>query len=581
MQSVIPTIPKLAPTDHLRFEHVVLIPVYNEGLEDIMRAIYSIATQQGEPGHLKRRAIVLNINNSTEEEMDPSNIVYKNNLTVFTFMHELIKMDTDISQYFTNTPSVLDITRMINTTRDSLRAGHLYIELIDSFSFGNTQAHNTVGFARELATRYAVKNLIKDENSLLFSTDADCIFGSETMAEADKMFSEHNLDLSPLNMDYHFHNIDSKSSQVAVRYRLSRLLTENLVNLFTSFSTSSKGKVTNSVLIKKAFNIGGAFTVIRAGAFAKSLGYPPDDHKEDLRIVSSVVEVGGIIGDLRDKYPKAVVYTSPRISNRVPSGYGTKIASFSRDEPDFSQYKVAHIDAQLGIIMCIQKIENQIVTNQCVDTKILHNIVNNECSWMNEQLKSIFIRDLEDIFFNTPFRLYSDAHWDLSNKTKRFLRDKSLPQQTIHDQVKLLESTYEELGLNILQVSTAQLETYQELFLPYRLFRKYLFSQIGKIPNLDTESILPAASCCVANSYFKLYVPKFRELIEKKQSNSEITALLMRCESQILEVVIHGYKGELSLEVHNSISKRLEDMGDHEIYDTDDILLTERVTASD
>lgn len=568
MQSVIPTIPKPAPTDHLRFEHVVLIPVYNEGLEDIMRAIYSIAIQQGEPGHLKRRAVVLNVNNSTEEEMDPGNIVYKNNLTVFTFMQELIKMDTDISQYFTNTPSALDITRMINTTRDSLRAGYLYIELIDSFSSGNTQAHNTVGFARELTTRYAVKNLIKDENSLLFSTDADCIFGSETMAEADKMFSEHNLDLSPLNMDYHFHNIDSKSSQVAVRYRLSRLLAENLVNLFTSFSTSSKGKVTNSVLIKKAFNVGGAFTVIRAGAFARSLGYPPDDHKEDLRVVSSVVEAGGIIGDLRDKYPKAVVYTSPRISNRVPSGYGTKIARFSRDEPDFSQYKVTHIDAQLGIITCIQKIENQIKIKQGVDTKILHDTVNNECSWINEPLKSIFVRDLEGVFSNAPFKLYSDAHWDLSNKTKRLLRDESLPQQTIYDQVKLLESIYEELGPKILRVSAVELEAYQKFFLHYGPFRKYLFSQIDKIPNLDAESILPVASCCVANSYFKLYVPKFRELIKTKQSNYEITALLMRCESQLLEVIMHGYKGELGLEVHDSISKRLEDMRNHDIYDT-------------
>lgn len=557
MQSIISTIPKPAPDEELRFEHVVLIPVYNEGLEDIMRAIYSIAIQKEESGRPKRRAVVFNINNSTEEGTDPGNIVYKNNLTVFTFIQELIKIDTDISQYFTNTSSALDITRMINTTRDSLRAGHLYIELIDSFSSGNTQAHNTVGFARELTTRYAVKNLIKDENSLLFSTDADCIFGSETMAEADKMFSEHNLDLSPLNMDYHFHNIDGKSSQAAVRYRLSRLLTENLVNLFTSFSTNSRGKVTNSVLIKKAFNIGGAFTVIRAGAFAKSLGYPPDDHKEDLRVVSSVVEAGGIIGDLRDKYPKAVVYTSPRMSNRVPSGYGTKIASFSRGEPDFSQYKVTHIDAQLGVIICIQKIENLIMTNQCVDTKILHNIVNSECSWMNEPLKGIFVWDIESVFSNTPFKLYSDAHWDLSNKTKRLLRDKSLPQQTIHDQVKLLESIYEELGPKILQVSVVQLEAYQKLFLPYGPFRKYLFNQIDKIPNLDTERILPVVNCCVANSYLKLYVPKFRELIKAKQSNSEITALLMKCESQILEAIMHGYRGELNLDVHDSISKRL------------------------
>ncbi len=560
MHGLMPTITVLKSAEHVRFEHVVIIPVYNECAEDIMRAIYSIAIQRSAYGQSKRRVVVFNINNSTEDSRETGNIVYKNNLAVFIFIQELIKINTDVSKYFTSTSSADGISEMINTTRNSLRDGYLRIELIDSFSPGNTRAHNTVGFARELATRYATKNLIKDENSLLFSTDADCIFGIETMAETDKMFAEHNIDIAPLNMDYQFHNIDQKQSQSAVRYRLSRLLLENLVNLYTSFSTSNRTKVTDSVLINKAFNIGGAFTAIRAGAFSKSLGYNDVAYKEDLYIVANITKTGGVVGDLRKQYPKAVVYTSPRLSTRVPSGYGTKIASFSRDELDFFKYKVTHIDAHLDIITCIQKIENKIKTGQQVDIKICRNVVNDELSWMEEPLKHLFARDLDDVFSNDPFKFYNDAHWNFSNKTKRLLIDKSLPQQTIYDQVKLLESNYDVLGPRLLQMPANQFEDCEKIFLDYQSFRKYLFGQIDKIPNLDVEHIFSVTTCCIANSYLQLYVPGFRKLIDTKQDYSRITALLMNCESQILEAIMYGYKGDISLQVHDSICKRLESL---------------------
>lgn len=543
--------------NNLKFEHVVIIPVYNEEIDDILRVIHSIAIQQSDSGVPKSRAIVFNINNSTAESKETGNLAYQNNLISFKFLQELATEDKDLSSYFSKSSAPFRL-QMIEVIRTSLKSGQLYISTIDSFSLGHTRDHNTLGFAREFATRYAVDNLTKDENSLLFSTDADCIFAIETMSEADKMFATHDIDLAPLNMDYHFYNLDDRSCRSAVMYRLSRLLVENLINLSTSFSTHHRSRVPNSLLLKKAFNVGGAFTVIRAGKYGKSLGYP-DGPKEDLYIVASIRGVGGKIDDLRKNYPKAIIYTSPRMSDRVTAGYGAKIAGFSRDEKDFFKYQVTNIDAHLDIVACIRQIEEEIGTGNSFHLGIIATIVNQHCFWLNDALKVAFIQELKDVFSNNPLAFYNDAHWNLSNGVKRLLRNKNLPQQTIYDQVQLLESIYAELGLDLLQVEEGERKEYPaQGFLEYQSFKETLLERIKSLSNLDINKILPVATCSIANHYLQTYIPGFKELTNKSQSCSATNKLLEECEVRLLEAVIYGYKGDLDLATEAEFLNRLK-----------------------
>lgn len=547
----------LESKSRIKFEHVIIVPVYNECPEDVLRLIYSVAIQRSGSKHLDNCAIVININNSTLESKCFNGPIYRNNLNIFNFIKELVNTNKDLSQYYINDACTF-AREMVVVVRDLLMAGRLYIDIIDSFSSENTRDRNTLGFAREFATRYAVNNLVKNNDSLLFSTDADCIFANEAIAETDKMFLERGLDLAPLNMDYHFYNLDSKSCQSAVRYRLYRMLVENLVDLMTSFSVSHRIKVDGSILLKKIFNIGGSFTVMRAGKYAESSGYP-DGFKEDLYIVANVRGSGGIVGDFRKAYPKAIVYTSPRQSDRVTMGYGAKIADFSRDERDFFKYKVTDINAHLDVLICIRGIEKQAESGIAIDLNRILTILDDTCPWIDKTLRITFSQELEDIFSGNPFELYNDAHWNLSNKTKKILRSNLLPQQTILDQINLLESIYRELDLELLQLSDClSKDFYVNNFLSYDDFKKYLFSKIKDCLSLDINYVFSLVSSCVAAYYMQLYIPRFKEVVDKKNKCPDIRNILRECEARLLEAVIYGCKGDLDLKTEAILLKRFE-----------------------
>jgi hypothetical protein len=549
------------------YKQIVVVPVYNEDVEDVVRVIHSVAVQRYMDEDIKECAVVININNSKSESIDKECLVYKTNLYVYNFLKTLKESVEDGNEKLTSYLNAEsgETVKKVSDINKSIQNNTLFLEVIDTFSPEHAQEINTLGLAREVAFRYAIKHLACDRNTLLFSTDADSFFGVNTMSSVQKMFSDHEIDFGTLNMEYHFNNLDDHSSQAAVRYRISRQIENNLFKILINYKTTySPHAIATSTLLKKAFNLGGAYTVIRSGAYEKSEGYPNVASKEDLYIAASIAKTGSKIKDLSGLYPSAVVYTSPRISHRVPEGYGRKIEKFATEETDFLKYSVASVDVRLSLHVFIRKVEQMKTDDEDITIKALEKLSSKECPWLTGELKRQYLSDLSSIFKNDPTKQYSKAHWDLSNKTKKLLRSKVVPQQTIAEQVVLLENIYKNNQHVLMSDLIFDLSIHNKDLLNYDAVKNVLFNNLKLINGLNIDLVKPIVTPQIASLYENFFLKGFKEKVASNPRNkidiNIYQSLINEFEQKVLNAVRYGYSGIISCKVIREIEKRIEQL---------------------
>jgi hypothetical protein len=160
----------------------VLVPVYDEQPELILRCLASLASQNGvRPQDYE---IVINVNNKKSEARQ-SSAAYLTNQKVLKVLEYLAGKTSE-------DPGLSLVCKKYLAT---IKAGKLNFCFVDSFSLAYASEKNTVGVARDTAARLAVARFssIRNYEGIIVSTDADCTFSTNYISEIIKTFSRYPL----------------------------------------------------------------------------------------------------------------------------------------------------------------------------------------------------------------------------------------------------------------------------------------------------------------------------------------------------------------------------------------------------
>lgn len=166
-------------------ELAVIIPIFNETPEMLLRPLESLAEQKGVS--FQNFEVVFIVNNSKAEAINlvPAFLVNQQALQVLRFVGGL-----DLAIL----PGEAEIYR---ERLEKIRDCGLQIRVIDKSSEKNAEIQNTVGLARRLAgeevcRNFLTKTIIK-ENGILVSTDCDCRFSENYVSGIINSFSNYEL----------------------------------------------------------------------------------------------------------------------------------------------------------------------------------------------------------------------------------------------------------------------------------------------------------------------------------------------------------------------------------------------------
>jgi hypothetical protein len=172
----------------------VLIPVYDENFNMILRPIYSLAGQRG-VGFDEFEAVVI-VNNSRAEA--------KNKNKAFVANQQAIKLIRYAQKLISKPPENLS-GENLKQIKKIWQSG-LRVRLINKSTLKNAEAENNVGLARRLAAGGIVRRFHKNgqkERGIILITDADCAFSPNTIYELIGTFKKYRINgmagnLSPI-----------------------------------------------------------------------------------------------------------------------------------------------------------------------------------------------------------------------------------------------------------------------------------------------------------------------------------------------------------------------------------------------
>lgn len=312
---------------------VVVIPCYDEW-PGILRTLASIAGQKKKQKELLHGVVVV-INNKP----DAPEKVKAANAKTYTML-QLIRLGYPIDVVDEHTNYLI---RSIQTMK-------LRIEVIDAFSEGHAHEESNVGRARKTGTQHAL-SLLKPqkEKAAIISTDGDSMFGSEVIESVHKIFSEGHADAVALGSALDTNFLDSESRRAYQRYRLQWELRDaykRVEDMLVHYTNDTEGSIypphsrDSSILESELICMGGGYSAYTRGAYEKSGGYKDIGTAEDTELSHAIAEAGGIIKDIREKYPRAIVFTQPRISERTEKGYGHTIGEWDEQKDSFLDVRI-------------------------------------------------------------------------------------------------------------------------------------------------------------------------------------------------------------------------------------------------
>ncbi|MFA5991734.1 MAG: glycosyltransferase family A protein [Candidatus Doudnabacteria bacterium] len=163
----------------------VLIPIFNETSEMILRPLESLAEQEGVG--FQNFEVVFIVNNSKAEALNkaPAFLVNQQALQILRFVG-----DPDA----TALPGEAEVHR---ERLKKIRDRGLQVRVIDKSSEKNAEIQNTVGRARQIVGEEAAKSFLSEtfikENGILVSTDCDCSFSHNYVSGIINSFANYEL----------------------------------------------------------------------------------------------------------------------------------------------------------------------------------------------------------------------------------------------------------------------------------------------------------------------------------------------------------------------------------------------------
>jgi len=345
--------PRLAPSPESRekspaLDVVVVIPCHNEW-PGILRTLGSIARQEkGKEQVLNGAVVVINNKPTDAQEVQGANMTTYATLQLIRKGYPVDVGDEDLNE------DIKDIQEK-----------NLHLEIIDAFSNPHAHPESNVGRARKIGTEQGLSMLKQDPSKEgadrfdpkgpgIISTDGDTTLSEEVAWAVNRVLAENYADAVALGTGHEYDGLDQESKEASNRYSLywkvqSAHQQAFLLDVwFKKFDGLSYARPRPSFIEKELVTMGGGYAAYSAHFYVKSGGY--DETRgtaEDTELSHAIAAAGGVIKDIRKRFPNAYAYTQPRVSFRTEKGYGHTIGKWS---PKAGELGDVQVPAPMGFL---------------------------------------------------------------------------------------------------------------------------------------------------------------------------------------------------------------------------------------
>ena len=195
------------------------------------------------------------------------------------------------------------------------------------------------------------------------STDADTRLGPEALDAVWRIFSGGTVDAIRLNIRLTLEGLDQESLDsylaYATQWKISKAL-EQIPERIKALSTKSfyqRDQPIQEISFANPIDIAGASSAFSAEIYKRSGGYRMLAAQEDTELGFSIAEAGGIIKDVSEEHPEAVIFTQPRISKRTRIGFGRSIDSWNPKHGPFSSRRIIRPEVNTAIDTFLRALE--------------------------------------------------------------------------------------------------------------------------------------------------------------------------------------------------------------------------------
>jgi len=437
--------------EKLKLDIVVVVPVYNEPLPNVIRNVESIVAQKKRKDDPFLHGCVITINSKPprEGETKEEKLARDANQRVYNAL-----------QFLRHGVKVTLGDKELDASIDAIQNSGIPIEIV----FADHHPDNNVGRARQWGAEHALKMLNMDERTdwragqqpVLMWTDADSELGDETLHAVWCVFSnEENVGAAHINANLDAKHLDESSRQahagIDTYWKVSSAVheidyqTDALRGRFFYKPKEQKQHAGDVVAL------GGAGMAVAAKDFVKTGGVRPIAGGEDTRLGWDIIDkTGKEVVNLQRLYPKARVLTQPRVSNRTSTGFGLTIGKWSDNGETFGDKKVGNPKATEvleGLFMRISK--SRELAKQFNWTREEQERDFKEYMWA-DNFSAEEINDLWQRFSKWDGRLNTEEHYSLVKHTNDVFHQKypDIPMSTLIEQLERKNNEYSNIAFS-------------------------------------------------------------------------------------------------------------------------------------
>lgn len=387
----------------LIFEHVVVIPAYNESTDFINRFLSSALAQQ--PVLV---IVVINqpqsCNNSTPQQHLYNTII---NTGISVFNDELPQLK---AAHHAELNAEINIAQHRGCALIKPDHNNCYIWAIDCFS-NPLPEDQGVGLARKIGSDLALylKSKNRIQSDWIHSTDADAHLPNDYFSSV-KNLSNQPQHKNTVALSYNFTHVNKN-----VEIHTANHLYETALRYYVSGLTYAKSPY--------AFFTIGSVIAFKAEEYVKVRGFPKRSAGEDFYLLNKLAKLGHI-GFVKD----TLVTIDARVSDRVPFGTGPAVASILQLTENGQPYCYYHPQVFEELKICIFYFE-QLWDNRLTLDKWFKNLSSESQVALHDIKLAHFVekqKNSNQVQFNKQLTVWFDAF-----KTLKFIH--SLREQKYSD----------------------------------------------------------------------------------------------------------------------------------------------------